>query len=147
MNKFKGSYFLMDEKFQKTLNLCLIYSKDLTKMLVKKCKHQKLDGLLINSENAGMDQVQISKVIHDELGLEIPPTRWQIVTTLQNIERKWKIDVYLTYSEIETIKNENFELINPLDLPENIHPNLRWLIPLSIDFTVFGSSFNQILMK
>lgn len=137
----------MEEEFEKTLNLCLIYSNDLKYLLLKKCKNNKLDGLLIQHDIKGIVQVSLSKIIHEELDLKILPTKWQIITTLQNIEKKWKIDVYLTASEIETIKKENFELVDPLNLPDNVHPNLKWLVPLSIDFTIFGSSFNQILMK
>ncbi len=137
----------MAEEFEKTLNLCLIYSNDLRYLLLKRCKNGKLDALLVDHDKAGLPQVKLSKVINQELGLEIQPSRWQLVTTLQNIEKKWKIDVYLSASEIETIKKDGFELINPTELPEDIHPNLKWLVPLSIDFTVFSSSFNQILMK
>jgi len=137
----------MEEEFKKTLNLCLIYSNDLKYLLLKKCKNNKLDGLLIQHDIKEIVQVSLSKIIYKELNLKILPTKWQIITTLQNIEKKWKIDVYLTASKIETIKKENFELVDPLNLPDNVHPNLKWLVPLSIDFTIFGSSFNQILMK
>lgn len=137
----------MEEEFKKTLNLCLIYSNDLKYLLLKKCKNNKLDGLLIQHDIKEIVQVSLSKIIYEELNLKILPTKWQIITTLQNIEKKWKIDVYLTASKIETIKKENFELVDPLNLPDNVHPNLKWLVPLSIDFTIFGSSFNQILMK
>jgi len=136
----------MSEEFEKTINLCLIYSKDLRWMLAKICKNDKLDGLLIPSNNS-VPQVMMSQVVKKEVGLEIEPSKWGMVTALQHIEKKWKIDVYVTISEIETINQENFTLISLWDLPDNIHPNLKWLIPLSLDFTMHGSSFNQILMK
>jgi hypothetical protein len=137
----------MAEEFEKCISLCLIYSKDLKHLILKKCKNGKLDGLLVDHEQKGAAQVNLSKILNDTLGLEIPPMRWQIVTTLQNIERKWKIDVYLTVADVETIKHDDFILIDPANLPEECHPNLKWLVPLSIDFTIMGSSFNQILMK
>ena len=136
----------MSEDFEKCFNLCLIYSKDLKSILLKKCTNDKLDGLVIEN-NSGIDQVQISKLIHDELDLTIDPNRWQIITTLQNIEKKWKMDVYISASEIETIDKDGYELCDPFNLPDNCHPNLKWIVPMSVDFTVFGSSFNQILMK
>jgi len=137
----------MSQEFEKTFSLCLIYSKDLNYILLRKVKNDKLDALLIENDGSGIDQVKISKVVHQELNLEIAPTRWQIVTTLQQIEKKWKIDVYLTASEIETINKEGYVLCDPKDLPDNTHPNLKWIVPMSIDFTIFNSSFNQILMK
>ncbi len=136
----------MDEKFEQQLNLCLIYSNDLKYLLLKNTKHGKLDGLLVNS-GGKISQLELSKMINKELGLKIEPTNWQIVTTLQNINRDWKIDVYLTAAEIANVNKEGFELVNPNNLPENVHPNLKWLVPLSIDLTIFFSGFNQILMK
>jgi hypothetical protein len=137
----------MADEFEKCINLCLIYSKDLRFLLLKEYKNDKLDAPLVEDTGKGAAQVRISKTIQNELGLEIDPMNWQIVTTLQHIEKKWKIDVYLTVSEIEAVKKEGFVLVNPVKLPDNCHPNLKWLIPMSIDFTIFGSSFNQILMK
>lgn len=136
----------MDNDFEKSFCLCLLYSKNLKYILLKRVKNGKLDALLIQSDN-NVDQIKLSKIMNKEFNLEIEPTRWQIVTTLQNIDRKWKIDVFLTVAEIDNINKDGFELINPYDLPDECHPNLKWLIPLSIDLTVFASSFNQILMK
>jgi len=137
----------MADEFETCFNLCLIYSKDLKKILLKRCKNGKLDGLMVSSSSSGINQVEISKLINKELGLEIKPTRWQIVTTMPQVEKKWKIDVYLTAADIDSVSKEGFELIDTSAIPDDCHPNLKWIIPMSIDFTIFGSSFNQILMK
>ena len=137
----------MADEFETCFNLCLIYSKDLKKILLKRCKNGKLDGLMVSSSSSGINQVEISKLINKELGLEIKPTRWQIVTTMPQVEKKWKIDVYLTAADIDNVSKEGFELIDTSAIPDDCHPNLKWIIPMSIDFTIYGSSFNQILMK
>jgi len=136
----------MSEDFKKNFSLCLIYSKDLKSILLKQVKNDKLDGLLVEV-NTGIDQVEMSKIVNTELDLKIDPNKWQIITTLQNIDRDWNIDVYISAIEIETIDKEGYQICDPFDLPDNCHPNLKWLVPMSIDFTIFGSSFNQILMK
>jgi len=136
-----------NKEFQKTINLCLIYSNDIKHLLLKKCSNGKLDGLMVAGGDVGAAPVEISKTIQRETGLTIPPMQWQIITTLQNIDKKWKIDVYLTAADIESINHPDLQLIDPINIPPECHPNLKWLIPLSIDFTVLGSSFNQILMK
>ena len=136
----------MSEDFEKCFSLGLIYSKDLKSILLKEVKNDKLDGLIVECAS-GIDQVEMSKIVNSEFDLKIDPNRWQIITTLQNIDRQWKIDVYIAASEIETIDKEGYQLCDPFNLPDNCHPNLRWLVPMSIDFTIFGSSFNQILMK
>jgi hypothetical protein len=88
----------------------------------------------------------MSKIIYDDLNVTIKPTEWRIITTLQNIDKRWKVDVYSTIHNFSIIK-DNFEVVNVKDLPSNIHPNLEWLIPLSLDLNMHGSIFNQILMK
>ena len=139
----------MDPEFTKIINLCLIFSKDLKEILLKKCKNGKWDGLLIDNDESQIETVYLSKIINSEIGLEINPMNWQIVTTLQNIEKKWMINVYMTISEIQKIHKTGFisAEVGFMLSEGDCHPNLKWLIPMAIDFTVFGSSFNQILMK
>ena len=33
------------------------------------------------------------------------------------------------------------------NIPDNCHPNLRWLLPLAIDPSIYPSMYNQILIK
>lgn len=137
----------MDTDYEKTFKLCLIYSNDLKNILLRKVDGNKLDGLVIKCPKKGIEEVELSRLLNKELKVEIPPSRWQIVTTLQNIDKKWKIDVFITACDINSISKEGFSVFPTNDLPENCHPNLKWIIPMTLDLTVLGSGFNQILMK
>jgi len=49
----------------------------------------------------------------------------------------YDVDVYFAHSDLaftaKTIEQEQVHIIKLIDLPNNVIPNLRWLIPLALD--------------
>jgi hypothetical protein len=136
----------MIEEFEKCMSLCLIYSDDLKFLMLRPSTGGLLDGILADS-NGETIQVELSKLLNSAYGLEIAPGKWKTITTLQNIEKKWKLNVYSVSCNLSKIDTSKCNIVNVDDLPMDIHPNLKWLIPLSLDLTVHHSMFNQTLIK
>jgi hypothetical protein len=137
----------MEPQFEKTYNLCLLYSDDLTKLLLREVKNDKLDALLIEDNGKVAIETELSKIIFKELDLKIEPGKWQLLITLPQIERKWQIRIYVASADISSIDKKGFVEIDPANLPDNCHPNLKWLVPYSLDLTIYRCQFNQVLMK
>ena len=128
--------------------LSLIFSEHLNFVLLKDNK-LKLDGFLypIETKSEIIDEVFLSKKVSEDTGLKIEPGKWRKVVTLQNIQKIWRIDIVMAVTDLSKRK-ESSDVIVPInDLPDNCHPNIKWIIPLCLDPTVYGSIFNQILMK
>ena len=127
--------------------LAFIFSKDLSKILLN--KHlDKLDGFYYQQKEKELSNVDISKNIFEETGLEIKPSSWRLLVSLQNIEKVWKTDILMTIADIEkSLHIEKNTIVTINNIPTNCHPNLRWLLPLAIDPTIHPSIYNQILMK
>jgi hypothetical protein len=134
--------------FNVNCTLVLLFSDDLQNVLLLSKSSGILDGFFIIENDKEISAVFVTKAINPVLKEKIEPHNLRIVTTLQNIEKKWKIDVYMiSVKQDDVILNQDMRWV-PIDKLDNTClPNLKWLIPLSIDSTVYGSSFNQILMK
>ena len=138
----------MTMEFDVHFNLGLIFTKDLKRVLLHKCSSGKLDGFIQKSDPATIGIVEFTKEVFQKIDAQIDPKDWQILTAVSNVEKKWTIDAYLAAYDLDSLKlNDEFIICDVDNLPEECHPNLRWLIPMAIDFTVFGCTFNQILMK
>lgn len=135
-------------KFSKYYILGLIFSNDLNRVLVSNI-NGKYDGFMIESTNLENDIVQFSKYINKTTNIKIDPKNWELKLTISNIEKKWTIDFYLSlYNKLKDIKpNDSYQLLNTYDLPNNCHPQLKWLIPMAIDPTIYPTKCNQILIK
>jgi len=139
----------MSVEFKHNEFLIFIFSKDMLKLLVYS-NNGKYDGLLYQEDKECKDaaEVYLSEKIFNHTDLKIEPSSLRRVVSLQNIEKKWKINVMMTTAELpDKFKNEHIEIISLLELPYNCHPGMMWLVPLCIDLSVYGSEFNQILMK
>lgn len=125
--------------------LVLIFSKDMTKVLLEN-KNNKYDGFFYKNETE-LQYTEVSKAIKEETGYEINPGDFRNVTNLQNINKIYQTTVLMTIVDLKDIVKENHVVIDVNNIPANCIPQLKWLIPLSIDLTVYGCEFNQILMK
>ena len=135
----------MSSEFKDIFSLIFIFSNNLSKVLLEE-KDKKLDGIIFKN-NDKIDVVEISKKINNDINIKIEPNHFRLVLKLQNINKLWLFNIYMSVSEIENIKSEKYKVIDVENIPNNCHPTLKWLLPLSIDITVYRSGFNQILMK
>jgi hypothetical protein len=139
----------MSVEFKHNEFLIFIFSKNMLKLVVYS-NVGKYDGLLYQEDKECKDspEVYLSEKIFKHTDLKIEPSSLRRIVSLQNIEKKWKINVMMTTAELpDKFKNEHIEIISLLELPYNCHPGMMWLVPLCIDLSVYGSEFNQILMK
>lgn len=138
----------MNREFGIHFSMGIIVTKDLKRILLHKCSSGKLDGFVMENSDSDMNTVEFTKAVFDEIDAKIDPKCWQILTRLSNIEKKWAMDVYIAAYDLDNLKlRDDYIIYSTDDLPSECHPNLKWLIPMAIDFTVFGCTFNQILMK
>jgi hypothetical protein len=142
----------MSKEFQNEFTTLFIFKSDLSGVLLVKntilipytffmfCK-DKLSGITCKKEN---DQFQfdLEKECKKILDKDIKPDQFILITSLQNIEKNWKINIVATISDFE---HESFYSIK--QLPHNIIPYVSWLVPMCCDLSVHGSQFNQIIMK
>jgi len=135
----------LSSEFQENYSLVFIFSKNFDKVLLIE-KEKKLDGITIK-KNEEIESVQIAKKIFEDTNLKIDPSHLRLVLQLPNVNKSWVFNVYMSIAEIENVSNENYKLIDVKNIPNNCHPTLVWLLPLCIDISVYGSNFNQILMK
>lgn len=137
----------MSIEFNKYCSLILIFSQDLKKVLLEET-NGKHDGFFYMNDKVDVEEVHISRDLTAKLCNNVEATQLRIITTLPNVNKAWKIDVFMTTMDETIIKEkEHIKWFDVNCLDESCHPNLKWLIPMSIDLSIYGSSFNQILMK
>jgi len=129
-------------------SLILIFDLSLTKVLLKNT-NDKYDGFLYLNDNKKIEEAELCKKLFIDTNIEINPKDLRIVTSLQNIYKEYHINIFMTIANLENTINTKQDLIimNTNEISNQCHPNLKWLIPLSNDVSVYGSRFNQILMK
>lgn len=80
----------------------------------------------------------MSREFHEETGVLFSPTAWTEITTLRGDD--WEVTffylIHLHVMKVKTMTKERVAIHAPSQLPENVIPNLRWLIPLAMDDTV-----------
>ena len=136
----------MSISFNKNFSLAFVFSTDLSKVLLENVSG-KLDGIIVENSKDGIAEPELSVKINQVTGLEINPSELRIVTSLPDMNKEWKIDVYMTITNFDKITSKDITKMETSSLEDNCHPSLKWLIPLCLDISVYGSTFNQILMK
>ena len=138
----------MTVQFESYHTLGLIYSKDLKHVLLHQSSNGLIDGWFYDNQKEKIATVDFTKMIFEKTNLKIDPNQWQIITSLSNIERKWSTDVYIAVCDFDKdTLPEHCHVTEVDNISESCRPHLRWLVPLSIDFSILGCTFNQILMK
>lgn len=137
----------MSISFNKNFSLAFVFSNDLSKVLLENICG-KLDGILLENSKIGITELELVAKVNKETGLELDPSELRIITSLPNMNKEWNINVYMTITDFDKLKlKENIVIVETNKLENNCHPNLKWLIPLCLDAMIYGSVFNQILMK
>jgi 8-oxo-dGTP diphosphatase len=74
----------------------------------------------------------VSREINEETTLAISPEKWTLVAEL--FAPEWNVKffgtVHASPTDAKTTTDEKVEWISVKKLPENVIPNLQWLIPL-----------------
>lgn len=72
----------------------------------------------------------------EETGVHTQPADWQYFANVFR-ENSYDVDIYFARTDLafsaKTIEAEEIHIIEVAAIPQNIIPNLRWLIPLALD--------------
>lgn len=93
-------------------------------------KHGRLNGVggrIVGSEHP---QGAMRYIFLRETGLNIQD--WELSVVM--FHRNWMVRFYSAYGPVSGAKNVRIEYVR--DLPVNVVPDLRWLIPLCLDSNV-----------
>ena len=131
--------------FKKYFSLAIIFNKDLNKVYLKNI-NGKLDAFLIESNVTGKAvMVELSEKINSLTNLMIKPEDWRNVISLHQIDKSMSTTVVSSFIDAENMKDvEVFDVDN---LPSNMIPSLKWLIPLCLDVCIIGSNYNQVIIR
>lgn len=118
-----------------------IFNEDLSKILLIHPNRPEWQVGKLNGPGGKVEEDEtpvdcVVREIEEETSLIIPSDKW----TLTAVEHHTDMQVHFftaTYSgdldEIKQLTDEKIEWFSITPLPEKVLPNLRWLIPLSID--------------
>jgi len=78
----------------------------------------------------------MSREFSEETGVTISTSSWTFYARI-NRPGYYDLDLYFAHSDLaftaKTVEKEQVRLFKLSDLPANIIPNLKWLIPLALD--------------
>jgi 8-oxo-dGTP diphosphatase len=134
-----------------------IFNQTLDKVLLIHKLHPawqkgKVNGIGGKIESGEDSRDCIVREIQEETGLITHKNNWQFAG--KNIAPDWEVDFYAYQyehdeSDAHTVIDEKIEWFSLTNLPENLIPNLRWLIPLALDkltadeYTEFVVQYSQ----
>ena len=137
----------MSLEFKKYFVLALVFNKDINKIILRKV-NGKLDAFFMEVDQTGKaPMVDLTSHINKETSCVIDPAEWRNVVTLLQIEKIASTMVVSVRYDKDIQLNDNIELHDVDNLPNNILPSLRWIIPLCLDVCIIGSSYNQVIIR
>jgi len=118
-----------------------LFSNDCSHVVLIKKLNPKWQKGLFNGVGGKIEEGEssieaISREFEEETGVLIDVKKWNCYI---NIERPnhYYLDVYCAFSnlafEVRTVEKEEVHIVKVDNLPSNIIPNLKWLIPLALD--------------
>ena len=132
--------------FKSYSSVILMFSTNMKDVVLIE-KSGKYDGIVYNDKTK-ITEVELSKKINNDFNLQIDPYKFRTVVTLQNIDAVRYVTIYMAVTDLEKIKKDTGTIISLVDaIPNNAIPQLKWLIPLSIDSTIYGCECNQLLTR
>lgn len=108
----------------------------------------KFNGVGGKIEEDETPEQAMSREFEEETGVITSSSDWQSFLILIN-PNKYRVYMLFTFSEkfdsVKTVEQEIVSLHHVNSLPENIIPNLAWLIPLSQDHKVMKNNLIEII--
>lgn len=78
----------------------------------------------------------MAREFQEETGVLIPAKEWHCYSKIYRPEH-YEVDVFFAHSDLafqsRTVEKEEVLIAKVSELPENLIPNLSWLIPLALD--------------
>lgn len=139
----------MSVRFNEYYFFFLLFSSDLKKVVLQK-RNGKCEPFIIEvTEDQQANFSKITDFFLSQYKIKLEHDMVRIVTSLPNLDKTKRFLVVMTLVDniTEYEQNSNFEVVSSDNFPATCFPLLRWLIPLCIDPAVYGSCFNQIIMK
>jgi 8-oxo-dGTP diphosphatase len=130
-----------------------LFTKDSKHVVLIKKLNPKWQRGLFNGVGGKIEENEkscdaMSREFKEETGVVINAEEW---VQFSHIHRPgfYHLDLYYAHSDlafdVRTIEKEEVHIVKVNNLPENIIPNLQWLIPLALDKEMDFS--NPILMQ
>lgn len=102
----------------------------------------KLNGVggkieISDQQHLNFGQVAIAREFDEEAGLSTKPEDWKEVGSLNGPD--CIVHIFMSIgdiSECHTMESEEIYICSVAEIPTNIVPNLRWLIPIMLDDTI-----------
>lgn len=118
-----------------------LFSNDSSRVvLIKKLAPEWQKGLLngvggkIEPGETPIDAM--TREFQEETGVFIPTNEWHCYLHIDR-PQQYELDVFFAYSDLafqaRTVEKEEIIVVEVSKLPENLVPNLKWLIPLALD--------------
>lgn len=108
----------------------------------------KFNGVGGKIEEDETPEQAMSREFKEETGVITSSSDWQSFLILIN-PNKYRVYMLFTFSEkfdsVKTVEQEVVSVHDVNSLPENIIPNLAWLIPLSKDNKVMKNNLIEII--
>lgn len=99
-----------------------------------KWQRSKLNGVGGKIESGESPHHAIEREFEEETGMLVSWVKWDRVVILSG--ENWKVHFFRAIGKLagaRTTTDERISIYNTKLLPENVIPNLRWLIPLCLD--------------
>ncbi|XPV69815.1 MAG: NUDIX hydrolase [Halarcobacter sp.] len=118
-----------------------LFSKDKKQVVLIKKINPKWQRGLLNGVGGKIEENELScdamvREFKEETGVTIKSDKWLCYAKIHRANY-YDLDVYCAYSDlayqVKTVEKEEVVIVKINNLPDNIIPNLKWLIPLALD--------------
>lgn len=78
----------------------------------------------------------MAREFKEEVGVDTLPSDWEHTITLKDEMGEWEVEFFLAFGDSSiatTMTDEQVERYDAWNVPTDAIPNLRWIIPLSMD--------------
>ena len=118
-----------------------LFSKDATHVVLIQKRRPAWQQGLLNGVGGKIENDELScgamvREFYEETGVLVTQDQWTCYAKIYR-PNYYELDVYYAYSDLayeaKSVEEEEVYLVKRDEIPANIIPNLRWLIPLALD--------------